>query len=113
MNGIPAAAGGERGAAGGVPRRAAPEHEDDADAAEEDEDGAQHDVDHEYVPLGRPGDTLHSLFTQPPTSQLFRLYQPLSHLEVLPRFTFEMQGTSYSKQYTPLRTLAALVHRHF
>ena len=56
---IPAAAGGERGAAGGVPRRAAPEHEDDADAAEGDEDGAHQDVDHEDVPLGRPRDALH------------------------------------------------------
>ena len=56
---VPAAAGGERGAAGGVPRRAAPEHEDDADAAEGDEDGAHQDVDHENVPLGRPRDALH------------------------------------------------------
>ena len=59
MNGIPAAAGGERGAAGGVPRRAAPEHEDDADAAEGDEDGAHQNVDHENVPLGRPRDAIH------------------------------------------------------
>ena len=56
---VPAAAGGERGAAGGVPRRAAPEHEDDADAAEGDEHGAHQDVDHENVPLGRPRDALH------------------------------------------------------
>ena len=54
-----AAAGGERGAAGGVPRRAAPEHEDDADAAEGDEHGAHQDVDHENVPLGRSCDALH------------------------------------------------------
>lgn len=71
MSRVPAAAGGERGAAGRVPRWAAPEHEDDADAAEEDEHGAQHDVDHENVPLGRPRDALHRLFNQSLASHLF------------------------------------------
>ena len=68
---VPAAAGGERGAAGGVPRRAAPEHEDDADAAEGDEHGAHQDVDHENVPLGRPRDALHHRRASPHSISTF------------------------------------------
>ena len=56
---LPAAAACEGGAAGRVPRRAAPEHADDAEAAEDDEDGAHDDVDHENVPLRGARDALH------------------------------------------------------
>lgn len=41
-----------------VPRGAAPEHEDNRDAAEEDEKRAEDDVEDKQVPVGRAGDAL-------------------------------------------------------